>query len=393
MSVEKTKHHAVQALNSSNIIINNLNIKNAGEDGIYFSGKGNNINIYGTQFSQVNNNGLEINGYTNVTIKNNVFKNIATIPGLGKGKDGQYFCVFYVNNNFDSGFTTISNNIIDSVGYLGIRFQSSNILVKNNVISNFNLIKSDGGGIYTFNGTNQKPKPYKNEAIIENIIMNGGASFEGSFGKFPETNSNGIYMDLCSQNVEIKNNTIINCKSSGIYMIGANNLTITGNLCYNNGSGIYLLDKPACGISNNFIQNNVFYTTNQDQLMARFSIANTADIERFGSFNNNHYIDNNRNSGSIFIKNTSGTQSVSLKDWQQKFQKDQQSEYNNLSAAGKKTSLQTTNSEDRLFFYNTENTPKVYYLKKGIVYADARKTEVKDSIVLKPFTSILLFRN
>ena len=43
----------------------------------------------------------------------------------------------------------IEYNTIKNTGYIPLIFSGNNILIKNNIIDNYLLVKQDGGGIYT----------------------------------------------------------------------------------------------------------------------------------------------------------------------------------------------------------------------------------------------------
>ena len=122
---------------------------------------------------------------------------------------------------------------------MGIQFNGSNIMIKNNFINYYNMVKDDGGGIYTYQtGTDASPGTiYTNRVIKENIIMNGIGALGGSVGNI---DVDGIFLDGRVTNVDILNNTIANIGVNGIYSNNAINVNIRGNTCFNNGCALAL---------------------------------------------------------------------------------------------------------------------------------------------------------
>ncbi|MFM2360721.1 MAG: hypothetical protein RLY16_2714, partial [Bacteroidota bacterium] len=107
----------------------------------------NDLQIEGNQFEQLPNNGIKLEclSKANFVIKENQFQQIAMIAGLQASGDGNGKAIFVAGNH-----TLISKNNLDSLGYIGIEFQGNNVLIDQNVIQNFCMVKDDGGAIYTW---------------------------------------------------------------------------------------------------------------------------------------------------------------------------------------------------------------------------------------------------
>lgn len=395
IKIASTLHHAILAENISNVVIENNVIENAGENGITVVGPGQNLTIKNNIINTAYNNGVDVNGPSSFVFTDNILKNIGLIPGRGKGKDLQYFAVLYINPT-NAGQALIQNNTIDSIAYCGIRFQSSHIIIRHNVISNFNLIKTDGGAIYTFNNTAKKQKPYIDQYIDSNVVSNGHVSFEGTSGKYPESNSNGVYLDFGSQNVHVLGNTIFNCPSSAIYLIGTNHIDIQNNNCYNNGAALFLLDKPFPNLHDNVVKNNKFYAKTASQSLIRLAVKADADIPVTSSFSNNAY--SNFDGSPIRIKNSQKTYALSLDNWQKNNQDDDKQMRFKKQVHGleKNTKLRTqgfVNQQDApadsvLFYYNSSKVAKTFPLNGN--YKDDNDKAYSGSVVLQPFTSVIL---
>ena len=91
---------------------------------------------------------------------------------MGASSDPTYNGVYIVGNG-----TTVKNCVIAQSGWQGIEFMGSNVLIEQNFIDSFCMVKDDGGGIYTYNGGNS---PVSNRIIRNNIILNAIGAFAGA---------------------------------------------------------------------------------------------------------------------------------------------------------------------------------------------------------------------
>jgi parallel beta-helix repeat protein len=289
IQIEKTLNVGLYGQNNSNLIILNTNIINSGEDGILIEGSGSDIYIENDSIHKVNNNAIVVNDFSNFTFRKNNVKHIGLAPGRGKSGDGQYFGLQYSASNID-GISVIEDCIFDSLGYVGIDFRCSNITVKKNIVANYDMIKDDGGGIYTWNGGNPE-NTYINQHVISNIVYNAIGSTAGVYNGYP--GACGIYMDDCSLNIEIKDNTVFNCAGEGLMLHGTNNIIAKNNTVFNNGSekngGQFLINTSNCGLTNNIvIKNNVFFSKQYYQEVARLQ-HQTTDLSNYGNLDSNYY--------------------------------------------------------------------------------------------------------
>ncbi|MBC7915418.1 MAG: T9SS type A sorting domain-containing protein [Pyrinomonadaceae bacterium] len=336
----------VQVANNSNIVFNNLcftgatttafdvkyaqNIQVTNCD-IFFSGKNaidaveaTNLIIENSNIQHSNNIAFKADNCTGTIFKNNKIKSTGVFPGMGDGDSGSYNGVMIGGDN-----NLVENNQIDSIGYVPLSFGGNNVIIKNNFISNYALIKDDGGGIYTWNNGGNAPVN-SGRVVSGNIIINGKGAGEGT----PEPGklfAHGIYIDDNASHVEIINNTVADCAAYGLYIHNAHDITIKQNTIYNNGVQMVLehdniaADKP---IYNIVATENIFLSKQSSQLVAEFKTKNN-DIANFGTFNNNYYarpIDDN-----LVIKvlqQVNGVYSynnMSLDTWKSLYGKDLQS--------------------------------------------------------------------
>ena len=105
------------------------------------------------------------------------------------------------NNN------TIQGNTLTNSGFTGIAFaKGSNFMIRNNLINNFESVLDEGGGIYTYRGSDANT--YSNNVIDGNIVINGIGAPNGKSGT--KGAAEGIYIDNNAQNISITNNSVAN---------------------------------------------------------------------------------------------------------------------------------------------------------------------------------------
>ncbi|HMO62588.1 MAG TPA: right-handed parallel beta-helix repeat-containing protein [Ferruginibacter sp.] len=227
-------------------------------------------------------------GNSNAEILNNNIARTGSVPGRGTDLNGI--------NTTGSGHL-IQGNTIESTGYVPIYFmRGSNITIRNNVIDTYCTIKSDGGGIYTWNA-DPVPVTYTNRKIIGNIILNGVGSMEGTAGEEPDVD--GIYMDDNTGNVEILDNTVYNVAGAGMYIHNSFNMNIQRNTLYNNHrvqmnythNPMYVngtLLSYSTPIRNITVKKNIFVSRDASQkVTGASSIRN--DLDSMGISDSNYY--------------------------------------------------------------------------------------------------------
>lgn len=242
----------INAKSVRNLVISNNVISKASRDGINISGSGSGVTITGNTISDAYNNAIVVYDHDNINISNNNISDIGLVRGRGTNSAGSSVGIRY--NAQKNGGGIIANNGIENTGYSGIDFRSANITIQKNLIKNVNLIKSDGGGIYTFTGKNANN--FKNQKIVSNIVLNSIGSYEGSSDAHP--NAHGIYLDDRSHDIDVTNNTVANCTGSGIFMNATTNVVLDGNILYNNANQLQMNYTKSGGENvNTTIERNV----------------------------------------------------------------------------------------------------------------------------------------
>jgi len=246
---------------ASNINVNNCQFDN------------NNLGIYAWHIINVNisynvtHNNLSTpiqvmqgdNGTTNVS--NNTVENVGLFAGMGlNGDDADHAIEVRVG----AYGATIENNSLENIGWNGISFYGSHILVQNNFINNFGITKSDCGAIYTYLGSTDTDR-----RLLNNICGNGVTSFGWPYSNILEEGAtHGIYFDGVASNAYIKGNSLFNIPGGGFFTNESSNLYITINTFYNVVNAVKFQRFDAAPLIRNIIlsrnvisssHNNIFY--------------------------------------------------------------------------------------------------------------------------------------
>lgn len=301
-----------------------------------------------------NNTGIHLcREFTNALISNNKIENISTIPGMVDGGDDDGNAVGIYTYRADN--STIEYNILKNIGYSGIRFSGDELIIKNNSIDTYCVIKDDGGGIYCFKQT------YGSTEITGNIVLNGvGAGLGTVDDKY---NAHGIYIDDLSSNILIEGNSIFNISYGGIMIHNSHEITISNNTIYDcDFSNIYFRHDnhgPDDPIRNIIMNNNKFISKESSQYCLLFrTILN--DIMSFGTSDNNYYarpIDDD----DVFSTDqpSTGTKYRTLAGWQS---------FTGQDLNSHKSPISITDTTDIYFYYNA--------------------SQVDDSVFTLPYASI-----
>jgi len=328
----------ITAHNASYVVLKELALKGAGEDGINISG-GNRIAVLNCDILYSGKIGIEIkdntdcridqclirgsdDGGINVSanhamITHNKVKNTGLFPGMGVFSGSGFTAI---TCNSEKGL--IENNEITNTGYIGILFKKDSCSIKNNVVDSFCMTTDDGGGIYTYNGENITNY---NRIIDGNIINHGIGAPEGT--NSINSSADGIYLDDDICGVEVKNNTVANC-NKGLFLHNTRDIVVTNNTFFNNNIQAYAKhDDTGGAIRNVLFENNILFSKFQGQPIWSF-VSKTDDIKNFGEFENNYYqrpVDD-----SVIISTTysvlgqSVTAHLDLKGWANRYGNDQQ---------------------------------------------------------------------
>lgn len=154
---------------------------------------------------------------------------------------------------WDYGFSTYQYNTFLNVGYNGLSFDGDSVNVSYNLFEFYCLVKSDGGGIYTWDPSFQSYTYGRN--VYNNIAIFGGSAGSGIVFNQQDM-SFSIYSDGHSSHGRFYNNTGAYNPSSAVLNHGSNN-SYTYNNWFANGYAQFMASE-ASGIP----LTNLTYTHN-----------------------------------------------------------------------------------------------------------------------------------
>jgi parallel beta-helix repeat protein len=290
---DKQSNAGVRIKNSANIMLNKIEISHSGKNGLEMIGC-KNSSIDNSKITDSNNNGIEWSESAGGKFTYNTIKRSGNRPGRGGSGNGNYIAFYLTSLGQSQGDITIEYNKIDSTGYSAIDFRTAHTQIKNNTITNFCLIKDDGGGIYTWKNTG-------GDNIIEgNTIRDGQGSGNGTINK-EESYASGIYLDDHSSEIVVKNNVVSKCSMAGIFLHNAHNIQLVGNTLYSNGNIVGNREKAQLYIKtdNGELDNkaNLNLEVTQNKLMASnetsfclfLNLNRKEDFHRIGVFGQNQF--------------------------------------------------------------------------------------------------------
>jgi hypothetical protein len=244
----------IVAIDCPNLKIENCKMQYVGR--CFASLRSNGLVLKQNIFTDSENNGFEYIYGDNVVITENEFRRMGLRRGAGLSGDGTYVGLSLTGTGY-----TVTNNIVDSVGYNAVETSGcNNLLLKNNEISNALLVKTDGGGVYSYYDNPTVGRVYEAN-IVRDIIGDDFGTNNRSL------NSYGMYADENSNRISFLNNTISNVKTGAIFTHISNKHIIRNNSFVNCGKGIYQIfeakDTALSALST--IKNNIFHNDNPNR--------------------------------------------------------------------------------------------------------------------------------
>jgi parallel beta-helix repeat protein len=269
----------IAADNCANVVLDTIISGHTGGIGIRLTDCTNSTIRFG-QVADAQDLGVDAQYCANCQVVYNSLERIAIWPGMGLGGDGHYLGARIGGPN-----GLFEGNTVNGVGYIGVDVRGT-ATVRKNVIRDFNRVKVDGGGIYT----------YENADVV--ITDNTVTDAPGSNAGIPWTNkaTHGIYVDDNSQRVVVSGNTVARVGGAGVLLHNANNVTVTENTVVGTGEpGLLIADDDLGSFSNTglIIQNNTVVSdapgVHVFEASTRTAIPNPDFLANLGQVNNNRY--------------------------------------------------------------------------------------------------------
>ncbi len=343
--------------------------------------------IINTTITNTLNNGISIsdNASAYQNIQHNTFKNTALFAGMSGSGDGNGSAIAQNGQH-----ATIEYNTIVASGYNPLVFVGNYDTVRYNYITNYNITKDDGGGIYTVS----RNVTATGSDISYNIINNGIGAKEGTpnYTKPGSTyDTHGIYLDEESNHVTVHDNSISNCKDgAGIFInLGKDNV-IRNNNIYNVRVGLTITRMPDRNLIRNIIfTSNVVYPEVSNFLYWNGSLNTPSGVSietdimaMFKSIDSNYYRNDIAAPFNWIYHLTNGGKfvapaAINFSGWQKYVGRDAHSFVLPVAAT----------------LYKINATAKaVVYDLGGYNYTDATGVRYANRLTLRPFTAKVLFK-
>lgn len=385
----------------TNISITNCDFNN-NTRGINFHAT-TNATIVGNTFTNTFNCGVFIyDAHTGgITINANTFTNSGQLFGMGIfATEGNLRAIYSLTDSVTplNNFQNIIANKIISTGSSAIRFNGSNIMVKNNVIDTFCTLLDDGGGIYSFTSGAATTKVFYNRTIRSNFVSNSSGAPGGAPGGVASTQISAIYLDDLTQNVLVDSNHIWNIngtvKGHGLQSSNGVNIAFRDNTVYNCTYAVNINKKYYSKLNNVSIKKNILYqkTNIQNNFIHFGDLATPAPamtiVQSISAFAmDSNWISNLKASGYVhYAENPHiGFTFQSLATWQSAYSHDLNSIQ--LTAFGVTYTGASTN-----YYTNPTDTPKV------VPFLGDRKIDPKGNIynntaTIPRWSSLILIDN
>ena len=334
--------------------------------------------VTNSTINYINSDGFKVYGGGNdgLKIQYNTFTNMGIFPG--EGGVNEYRAITLENAN--TANADISFNKIDNVGFCGISAAGgSNLLIKNNYITNFCFLMDDGAAIYI-----QDLSATPNKRITGNILINGGAGVGDGTAEPTSNQAYGIYSDGGNSNTQIDNNSIANCGNGGIYMDDSHDINIHHNTVYNCLTGISIDYLGTSAIYNLTMKNNTLVNTdNSSHVFApQKQTSSGIGIGAWGTIDSNYYARPLNDTKTIYSWAGTGNGIWSaIAEWPVVYGHD---------AHSKKSPTSVSNASMIRFEYNETSSSKTVGLNSN--YMAINGTVYSGSLTLAPYSSIVLLQ-
>jgi len=360
LDIQQQQETGIVAINSTYLTIDNNDINYPESYGIKITGGHNTVS--NNTVNEINYIGLSVVDGNSI-VKDNIITNIGLFDNLGiNGIAGAAASPYGMNSGGDNNL--IQYNRILNVGYLGLSFTGQYVSIKNNYIENTCDWLTDGGAIYTYSATQLNTVSY-GSVIDGNIVI--GAKDQS------------IYMDNNTNNVEIKNNTVIDGLKNAIFFHHNYENNAHHNTLFHNQIGVRSstdaipAGKTPCEFKNNTVLGPPDVGSH-NSLMALMSSALTprTTFLDYNIYINHHYL--------YPFKDLNGYTLRSFNGWKTTMECDTNSTLDNSRLGDR----------EEMIFYNDTKVNKTVNLSGGTYKNTAGNTI--SNLILTPFTSMILIK-
>jgi hypothetical protein len=323
------------------------------------------------------------------TFEDNEVKNIALIENLNASAMGCGLTRDECTENgdgfrirtydvLDSGFgNTLRYNRFERIGYNAVDVFGPYTTLEKNFVTQSCYSKADCGGIRTFGGDNLSLTKVHDLSIVDNIVFDIPGNVDGCHASRPAFGM-GLYIDHYSRDVEVRGNTVVSTTITGI-LYQRSTGQIVDNTVYNASTGTAYSAQISLGGSETQVSmsGNVMYgLTDNAWTLYSYSASNITASDHNYLFH--PYVDDQIAHGPSWTRYT-------FPEWQAYSGQEGHSKTNWFSLSDGDPPLSRA-------LYNDTKSPKAIDLGTR-KYLDLDQSEVIGSLVLQPFTSVVLVDN
>ncbi|HYV90889.1 MAG TPA: right-handed parallel beta-helix repeat-containing protein [Chitinophagales bacterium] len=261
-----------------NISISNCGFRLQDKTGVLISAGSTDCSVVQNNFADINGIALSANNAHRANISLNVIRKIGLIPGYG----------FYISVDnmdgiecFNSDSVTISQNVIDSIGSIGIFCGMNNSLISKNILSYCLLNLNSLGGIYLY-GALTHASVFKNNIVLHTIGSTAGEPVT-------DLNAAGIYADQSATENIFDSNTVAYATSGILVSNNSSDNILRHNVVYGcTESQLKFVEGNLQGSTiGNIVRSNTFFSLNEIADVSKM----TSDFNSFNpaSCDSNYY--------------------------------------------------------------------------------------------------------
>jgi parallel beta-helix repeat protein len=378
---------------NKNIQISNCVISNINGTGVHLNEKALGCSISNSDLNNISGRGIFALEPENLTVSGNHIHRIGFNYGYGINGVHGMVGIAVVNHETKKDEKSniarsnyISNNSIDSTGYVGIRCDGTNNVIENNLVYNTMLCLNDGGAIYCWA---TGPFYTHHNVIRNNIVFNCIGNINGTQPGTDGNMARGIYLDNNVYNIQVEGNTVVNVSHAGIYINdGSHDNQIKHNTIYNSHIGLCInVYARSNTTTNHLIENNVICGINPSQRLINFIDWTKPNTDNLALLNKNIYINLSENflfqdDYEIENKTIKIKQVFQFKQWQDHKQQDKASQIITKGSGA------TNYSVASLFLNETKNEKKIQLSKNK--YYSLNGEIVNSEITINPLSSQVL---
>ncbi len=330
LAIQGATVFGVHAGNSTGVHVKNCEIRFVGDTAVYAPAADGFV-LENSVIERSNHKAVDLSTeVTNARVSRNVIRDTALFQGMGGNGDAQHLAIYVWGDH-----NVVEGNRIERTGYIGIHFQGNDVVVRNNFIDGFDLIKEDGGGIYTYGGYPDPAVSYSARTVIDNIVLHGISAPEGTVQGIGNGWSHGIYLDENTKNVSVSGNTVAYNDGAGIFLNASHEVTLANNTAFGNREQMWMTSNDKTLARNITLTDNVLFSSTMAQPSLLLYSDARDDFGAFGTFARNRHARPLGNDSTLVTRFSlqGALEGFTLPRWQARYLHDATSRGNSVTVA------------------------------------------------------------